>query len=130
SAVPDEHMPEMKGLVAKRIEPHDLRRLDVERMLEQQEHHFGRRLREEGEIDAVRECRHADRMRGTRLGFERHHAMSSQHERQHAFKRAHDWRGASFRRRPPAARAQTSARDDCPRNAVLRTAAELYVLWS
>jgi len=86
-AAPDEHMPEMKGLVSKRIEPHDLRRFDVERMLEQQKLHFGRRLREEGEIDAARVCRHADRMRRTRLGFKRHHAMSSQHERHDAFKR-------------------------------------------
>ncbi len=58
----DEHVPEVEGLVPKRIESDDLRGVRRRRGVEQQQHHLGGRLREQREVDAVWIDRRPDRM--------------------------------------------------------------------
>jgi len=47
----DEHVPEVKRLVLKRIHPDDLCRFSRRSAFEQQEHHFGGSLGEKREVD-------------------------------------------------------------------------------
>jgi hypothetical protein len=69
-ATAEEHVPEVEGLVAVRIEPDDLHRLQSGSAIEQQQHDIGSRLGKQGEIDAVWIDRRAKRMRGAVLNLE------------------------------------------------------------
>ena len=71
AATPHEDVPEVEGLVAERIEPDGLDRLDGRGAIEQQQDDLGRRLREQREIDAPGTRRRTRRMRGARLDLKR-----------------------------------------------------------
>src|SRR6266853_676479 len=65
----DEYVPEMEGLVLKRVQSNDLGRFDRRRPIEEQQRDFGGSLRKEREVDAVGVRRRPERV--GRTGFER-----------------------------------------------------------